>query len=265
MSVVYRMQSEDRTTFVKTVFERLHIQREAAGKNILIKPNVVSHEPYPTTTHPEMVEACVELLRGTAKSIVVADGPAWDSGDTDAVIREHPLKQTCDGLRVPFVNLLRDGIRKTRTRTYELDIAQMALACDLILSLPVLKSHGMGLTGALKNQFGVLHPEEKIRSHRTRDMNVVVAEINEVVRPDLCIVDAVRTMIDTNEVRHGGRPHELGYLLAGTDPVSLDTEGLSLLKMVEPKLQDKQIEDIGHVNHAAGLGIGKTVYEIVEL
>ena len=163
------------------------------------------------------------------------------------------------------MDLLSKGARKAKTRSYELEVSAMASEYDFILSLPVLKSHGMGLTGALKNQLGFLHAEDKIRSHRVRDMNLVVAELNEVVRPHLYIVDAVQTMINTNEVRHGGQPRDLGYMLAGTDPVSLDVAGLELLKEVEPRLEGKRFEDILHVNHAVRLGIGEPGYEIIEL
>lgn len=265
MSIVYKSRTEDRATFIKTVFEELHIQEEVSGKRILIKPNIVSSEPYPTTTHPETVETCVQLLRTSAGKIMVADGPAWDAGDSESIISGHPLKQTCDTLGVAIADLLSEGSRKVATRSYELDIAEMASQYDYILSLPVLKSHSMGLTGALKNHIGFLRTEDKLRSHRERDMSVVIAELHEVVRPNVYIVDAVETLIDTNEIRHGGRPHQLGYMLAGTDPVGLDVAGLAILREVEPKLQNTQFEDILHIKHAAALGIGETQYEIVEL
>jgi len=265
VSIVYRTRSEDRATFIKTVFERLEVRKEASGKSILLKPNIVSHEPYPTTTHPETIETCVQLLSGIGKKLIVADGPAWDAGDSASVIDGHPLKKTCDALGVTIADLIGEGSRKVKTRSYELAVSEMAFEYDYIISLPVLKSHGMGLTGALKNQFGFVQSEEKLRSHRVRDMNAVIAEINEVFRPSLYIVDAVQTMVVTNEVRHGGEPHDLGYLLAGTDPVSLDAAGLELLKEVEPKLDGKRLEDIHHVKHAAGLGVGEERYEIVEV
>ncbi len=265
MSDVYLEQTEDRAAFIKAVFERLGIQEEVSGKSVLLKPNIVSGEPYPTTTHPEVIQTCVQLLRDSASKIVVADGPAWDAGDTQSVIDAHPLKHTCDELGVRLVNVMCDGIKKVKTRSYELEIAQMAFDYDFIVSLPVLKSHGMGLTGALKNQFGLVQTDDKLRSHRTRDMNLVLGELNEVVRPQLYIVDAVQTLIDMNEVRHGGRPHPLGYMLAGTDPVSLDAAGLPLLKKVEPKLKDADVHDILHVKNAAAMGVGQIQHETIEI
>jgi len=142
----------------------------------------------------------------------------------------------------------------------------MAFEYGFIISLPVLKSHSIcGLTGALKNQLGFLSVAEKGQLHWGRDVHKTIAELNRVVKPDLYVVDAVQTLITTNEVRHGGQPRKLGYMLAGTDPVSLDVAGLELLKEVEPKLRDKHFNDILHLKYAVNLGIGKPRYEIIEL
>jgi len=265
VSIVYQEKTEDRAGFIKQVFEQLNVAEAAAGKSILLKPNIVSHEPYPTTTHTEVIQTCVELLQGVGGKVVVADGPAWDAGDSAAVIEGHPLKQLCDDLKIPIAHLNCDGSRKVKTRSYELEMAEMALQFDYIISLPVLKSHGMGLTGALKNHFGLVQTAEKLQCHRTRDMNMVLGELHEVAKGHLFIVDAVTSMIETNEVRHGGKPHPLGYILAGTDPVSLDAAGLPLLQTIEPKLEGKKIEDIPHVAYAARIGVGELEYTIKAL
>ena len=266
MSIVYLGRSEDREAFVKVVFQRLAVQSKVTGKQILIKPNIVSHESYPTTTHPITLETCLRLLLPVARKIVVADGPAWDAGDSKSIIEKHPLKRSCDELGVAIVDLLVEGAREVKTGSLELEVSRMAFEYDFILSLPVLKSHGIcGLTGALKNQLGFLSVAEKRRLHWGRDVHKTIAELNQVVKPDLYVVDAVQTLITTNEVRHGGQPRKLGCMLAGTDPVSLDVVGLELLKEVEPKLRGKHFSDILHLKYAVNLGIGEPRYEIVEL
>ena len=265
MGAVYLRQTEDREAFVRMVFQQFDIQGKAAGKVILVKPNIVSHEPYPTTTHPAMLEACLQLLQGSSKKVIVADGPAWDAGDSQDVIEMHPLKRSCDKLGIAMMDLLSKGAKKVRTRSFELEVSLMAFECDIIISLPVLKSHGIcGLTGALKNQLGFLSIAEKKRLHLGGDVHRVIAELNEVVKPGLHIIDAVQTLIDTNEVRHGGKPKALGYMLAGADPLSLDALGLELLAKVEPRLRRKRLDDILHLRHAAELAVGDPEYKTVE-
>ena len=266
MSVVYLRRGEDRGAFVTAIFQRLEVQRQVTGKQVLIKPNIVSNEPYPTTTHPETLEACLRLLLPVAGRILVADGSAWDAGDSKSIIKKHLLRQSCDELGVTITDLHIDGAREVKTQSLELEVSQMAFECDFILSLPVLKSHSIcDLTGALKNQLGFLSVAEKRRLHWSRDVHTVIAELHQVIKPDLYIVDAVQTLVNTNEVRHGGKPKVLGYMLAGTDPVSLDVAGLELLKKVEPKLRNKHFNDVLHLRHAVNLGIGESRYEIIEL
>ena len=266
MSIVYLRRGEDREAFVRTVFQRLAVQKKVTGKQVLIKPNIVSHEPYPTTTHPATLKACFRLLLPVAEKVLAADGPAWDAGDSKSIIARYSLKQSCDELDVTIADLLIEGTRGVKTQNAELEVSRMAFEYDFILSLPVLKSHRIcGLTGALKNQLGFLSLAEKRRLHWGRDVHKIIAELNHVVKPDLYIVDAVQTLINTNEVRHGGQPRILGYMLAGTDPVSLDVVGLELLKEVEPRLKGKHFGDILHLRHAVNLGIGEPGYDIIEL
>ncbi len=265
MSTVYLRKTEDREAFVRMVFQVLDVQRKAAGKEILVKPNIVSYEPYPTTTHPATLEACLGLLQGFARKVIVADGPAFDAGDSESIIERHPLKNSCDKFGIAMIDLLSKGTKKVKTRSYELEVSLMAFECDLIISLPVLKSHGIcSLTGALKNQLGFLSVAEKRRMHWALDVHRVIAELNEVVKPSLYIVDAVQTLINTNEVRHGGRHQALGYMLAGTDPVSLDALGLELLMKVEPRLRGKYPNDILHLGYAIDFAVGQPTYEILE-
>jgi uncharacterized protein (DUF362 family) len=77
-------------------------------------------------------------------------------------------------------------------------------------------------------------------------------------------VDGVQTLINTNELRHGGKPRTMGYMLAGGDSVSLDALGLELLGKFEPRLRLKRINDVLHLRYAIELGVGDQGYEIVE-
>jgi uncharacterized protein (DUF362 family) len=265
MSAVLLRETDDRLAFVRLAFEQFQFLSRAAGRTVLLKPNIVSHEPYPTTTHPSLLEACLTILKPIAKRIIVADGPAWDAPDPEWIIDNHPLKGPCDRLGVPITDLLAGDVRTVRTRKHELEVSLMAFECDLIVSIPVLKTHGIcGMTGALKNQLGFLSLDNKRRLHHGWDVNSVIAELNEVVVPSLHIVDAVETMTFTNEARHGGRQARLGYMLAGTDPLSLDVLGLELLGKVEPRLEGKSFEEIPHLRHAAAIGLGESTYEIIK-
>lgn len=267
MSTVFVQRTENREAFIRTVFQRLKTQDNAYGKTVLLKPNIVSYEPYPTTTNLQTIESCVRMLSLVTKHIIVADGTAPDAGDSVAIITKHPLKRCCDSLGITISDINAQGVKSIKTRSYELEVSSMAFDVGFIISLPVLKSHNIcDLTGALKNNLGFLSFKEKGRLHgRSHDVHRITAELNLIIKPDLYIVDAIKTLINTNEVRHGGKLANLGYMLAGTDPVSLDVAGLELLKEVEPRLKNKQWSDILHIRYAVDLGIGNPQYQIVEL
>jgi uncharacterized protein (DUF362 family) len=125
MSTVYLRQGDDREAFIGKSFQHFDIRGKAEGKSVLLKPNIVSHEPYPTTTHPDTVETCIKLLQGVASNVVVADGPAWDAGDSEFILENHPLKASCDKFKVPLLDL-HSKVRKIKTRSLELEVSQLA-------------------------------------------------------------------------------------------------------------------------------------------
>jgi len=91
-----------------------------------------------------------------------------------------------------------------------------------------------------------------------------IAEVNVAVPTDLFIVDAVQTMIKAQECRHGGCPAELGVMIAGTDPVSIDCYGLDLLQKVEPELKATK-SNVKYIKCASDYGVGKMDYEMHEI
>jgi len=264
MSLVYLQKTKNRKKFAAKALE--HIKEEVLGaKKILLKPNIVSFEPYPTTTHPELLETCLEFILNLKKEVLVADGPAPDAGNSKKIIENHPLKKVCDKFQLPLIDLCAGSMKEIKTKVSKLKISTIPFECDFVISLPVLKSHSeCGITGALKNQFGLLFGKDRTMLHAApwKDIHKAIAEINLIARPNFWIVDAVQTVIVTNEIRHGGKAKELGYMLAGKDPVSLDIEGLKLLKTVDPDLKDKAPEDILHLKYAIEFGIGEREYEV---
>jgi uncharacterized protein (DUF362 family) len=252
-------QTEDRKGFVRKLFGVLGVaQRLRNVDRVLIKPNIVSSEPYPSTTHPDVLSECLRLITQEHRAVAVADGPAVDAGDSRTILDGHPLKRICDSFGVPLLDLARAEPTTVSTGTgMELEIAALALQYDFVVSLPVLKAHGVCfLTGALKNQFGFFSTAERVKLHLGEDIFRAIAEVNRLVRPGLFVVDAVETMIGANELRHGGAPAKLGYMLGGVDPVSLDAFGLGLIGQVDPGLSGKGYRDIPYLAQAAELAIG---------
>jgi uncharacterized protein (DUF362 family) len=208
----------------------------------------------------------LEFLSG--KDVVVGDAPAVDAGNAQNVIFSSPMHAVCEAHGVPFLNLYKGSDTKfVSPRGYSLTLFALPLDKDLVISLPVLKSHNVcGITGALKNQFGYLPRRERIAMHvGMKDIHKGIAELAVAAKPHWFIVDAVQISVCAQEIRHGGNVQDLGYMLAGSDPVALDCFGLELLQKAAPELQHKSPQDIAHLKHALDYGVGSAEYQTVEI
>jgi uncharacterized protein (DUF362 family) len=265
MPTIYWSQTANRKAFVSSVLEALKPQIQGAH-TFLVKPNLVSSEPCPTTTHPETLQAVLEFLSG--KDVVVADAPAIDAGSAKTIIASSPLRSVCEAFGVPLLNLYKSqDAQFSSPRGYSFAMFALPLQKDCVISLPVLKSHNVcGMTGALKNQFGYLPRRERIAMHvGIKDIHKGIAELAVAAKPHWFIVDAVQCSVCAQEMRHGGEVEDLGYMLAGSDPVALDCFGLQLLQKVAPELQQKSPQDIPHLKYALEYGVGSANYQAVEI
>lgn len=260
MSAIYVAENCNRKDFVSKIMKNFKTQITRANK-IFIKPNIVSSEPYPTTTHPQILDTLLDHLSG--REVIVGDGHAVDTGYTKNIIENSPLKQICKHHGIELVNLYNKKMKKwTSPRGYTIEISKLPLECDYVISLPVLKVHKQcGLSGALKNQFGYLSKLNRILMHtKIKNIHKGIAEVNVVCPTNLFIVDALETLTEAQECRHGGCQAKLNTMLAGTDPVSLDGLGQKLLQKVDRNIQ----QNIKHLNYAEQYGVGKKDYTIIK-
>jgi uncharacterized protein (DUF362 family) len=256
MSTVYFSQNGNRVHFVNQVLE-IYKSSFQKAKKVFLKPNIVSYEPYPTTTHPEVLEAVLKRLNGC--KVVVGDAPAIDAGRSSRILKKSPLREICERYSIKLVNLYSEKMKTIQSsRGYKMTVSVLPLDCDFVISLPVLKIHGMvGLSGALKNQFGYLSRQDRLLMHcKVKDIHKGIAEVNIAVPTNLFIVDAVETMIKAQECRHGGCPAKLNTMIAGTDPVSIDLFGLQLLRRLEPEFEHKKNQALKHIELASSYGLG---------
>jgi uncharacterized protein (DUF362 family) len=151
----------------------------------------------------------------------------------------------------------------TSPRGYKIKLSTIPNDSDYVISLPVLKTHKQcGISGALKNQFGYLSKLDRILMHtKIKDIHKGIAEINVANKTNLFIVDAIETLTKAQECRHGGCPTKLNTMIAGTDPVALDTFGHEMLQKVDPTTK----KNIKHLNYAQQYGVGKKDYTIKKI
>lgn len=102
---------------------------------------------------------------------------------------------------------------------------------DILIDMPITKDHaGNKFTGTLKNLMGLNSPQSNRTFHRKdwdtnpdsiRHLEECIADLNTIVHPDLCIVDATEFII-TNGPFGPGTLHKPLKVVAGIDRVAID-------------------------------------------
>ena len=200
-----------------------------AGKSVLLKPNVLGpiSQERPVCTHPSLVRAAVEAVRrrGAARIMVGDNSGMRAYGSNEHAARVSGILDAADGHWVnlgasPVATALRCEVAA------RLAFSREVLQADLVIGLPKMKTHvGTGVTGAVKNTYGHLVGGEKVRLHREARGPEAFAraaiDVYQVRPPDLSILDAVVAM--EGQGPSGGKPREVGRVLASTNAVALDT------------------------------------------
>lgn len=103
---------------------------------------------------------------------------------------------------------------------------------DVLISIPVTKDHaGNKFTATLKNMMGLNSPLNNRTFHKPNwktdiadihHLDQCIADLNTVIKPDLCIVDATEFII-TNGPFGPGKLHKPKKVVAGTDRVAIDS------------------------------------------
>ncbi len=201
---------------------------------IIIKPNLTNSSPPPVTTDVAAAEAVYNYCKARTKAeIAIGDGcGSGRTPDVFAALGYTDLAKRC-GLRLidfndaETVTLQNDNALQLK-RFHIPRIVQQAF----IISLPVLKDHSFTKTTiAMKNMFGIAPGKyyggswnkSKLHSPST-DKSVV--DICRYKKPDLSIVDASTALTG---MHLAGTHKKIGLILAGFDPVAVDTLGSKLL------------------------------------
>lgn len=248
----------------------------APNKKVLIKPNL-SYPLHPNTgctTDPRIVESLIKILQNlNAREIVVGDGTGKASKfDTMSTYRITNLDKVCERFQLRFVDFNTDRATNVKIETgkvlKEIKIAKTVLDADIIINVPKMKTHWMiGVTACIKNLMGCVVGEDRTKKfHDKRRLYSVhqhIVDLNKVIRPALHVVDGIIGMQGRGPGH--GTPIAMGLIIAGRDPVAVDTvttrcmgydhrkidyiryaaeQGLGTMNLDEIKIVGEKIEDV---------------------
>ena len=196
-------------------------------ETILLKPNwIVAANPEKcATTHPSVFRAICDIFAKTNCKLTYGDSPGYNTSEEAA--RETGYLNVAQEFGLPLADFENGQEITTETgfepRTFT--IANGALECDGIISLPKLKTQGfLKLTGAVKNQFGCIPGKRKgayhAQLHKPADFARMLIDLNMFLRPRLYVMDGIIGMEGNGPMN--GEPKKMNVLLFSADPIALD-------------------------------------------
>jgi len=204
------------------------------GQTVLLKPNLLAgYAPErAVTTHPSVVRAAILLVQEAGGRAIVGDSPGVGALSSVAKTCGIAAVLAETGARLADCERAVDFDAPKNTVAKRLTLVKAVADADVLITLPKLKTHGhMTMTGALKNQFGLIPGKLKAQWHfrlqRPEWLAELILDIHRVVRPRLAIMDAVVGMEGQGPT--GGRPRQLGFFLAGHDLAAVDTLACHLI------------------------------------
>ncbi|HEY3284627.1 MAG TPA: DUF362 domain-containing protein [Armatimonadota bacterium] len=232
-------------------------------ETVLLKPNLLSKRTpeEAVTTHPNVVRAVAELVLEAGGEPFIADSPSFYP--IQAVAGPTGMADVAQTLGIPLVPL-RQPVRVTNRWTpspKSFHIDRLVLEADVVINLPKVKSHRqLRLTGAVKNLYGCMPGKRKALWHalaRNNDprFSEGVLAVALAAGSTLTIMDGIVAMEGDGPAE--GTPRDLGLLMAGADPISVDTV---LGHLLGAPAEDTLIHDA-----ARRLGLGQTALTQIEL
>ena len=206
------------------------------GMRVALKPNLVVAKPASSgaTTSPGVVAGTIEFLKDRGVTDITIMEGAWAGESTERAWLAAGYRELEKKYGVRLLDLKKDRTRVVSAAGMKIEICESPLEADRLVNLPVLKGHCQTLmTCALKNLKGCLPDHEKRRFH-SLGLHRPIAALNLAIRPDLVLVDALCGDLAFEE---GGNPLEMNLLMAGSDPVKIDSYGASLLKIPQSEIE----------------------------
>jgi uncharacterized protein (DUF362 family) len=210
--------------------EDLRVIGQLQDRRVFLKPNIVEYEANTAinTNAAVVAGAAIAFLKAGAREVVVGEGPGHRR-DIEYLLVSTGLYDHLRELRIQFVDLNHDQVRRVPLRSHFTRLGELALPIELlksdfVVSMPKLKTHHWaGITASMKNFFGVVpgavYGWPKNILHM-KGIDASILDLNATVRPQFTIVDAVTAMEGDGPIM--GKPRQMGLLAMSSDLAAAD-------------------------------------------
>lgn len=275
-SRVSLIRTTDRVSGVERSIEALQTN-PVKGKDVLIKPNFNTADPFPGSTHNDTLAALVQKLWDMGAAFIRLGERSYPP--TQRVMQDKNIVALMKDLGVEIVNFdelsKEDWVKVDAPDSHWRDgfrVARPILEAECLVSTCCLKTHQFGgiFTLSLKLHVGVVpttrhgfsYMEELHSSPHQRRM---IAEINAPFSPDLVVLDGIEAFVDGGPMT--GKRVQGDVFLASTDRVALDATGVAVLKHLgsNESIMKPRVYAQEQIARAAELGLGAASANEIEL
>jgi uncharacterized protein (DUF362 family) len=250
---------------VMTPFEA-RIREAIKGKQVVIKPNMVSTSVPLCATHVDAIRGVMEFLKPMYNGqFIIAEASAGD-GDSAVGFKNYGYLDLQKEFDIKFIDLNKSSgspvfILDQNLYPDKIQIADLFVNPDyFIISLSRLKTHNsVVMTAAVKNMMmgapmivpGVdgekpTHYKRRMHAAGSRWLHYNIYQMAKHVRPGLAIIDGVEGMQGNGPSRGFVADHRIA--LAGEDAFAVDS--------LCARLMGIPLENIGYLNFGAADGLG---------
>jgi len=227
------------------------------GQRVVLKPNMsFTRTPeFGATTHPQVVatvaQACMEA---GAQQVLVLDHTLHRA---ELCLERTGIREACKDIPGVHVLALQERkffheIKVPQGKVLErVEVMKELLDNPVLINIPVAKSHSAtGVSMGIKGLMGLIWDREIF--HSQVNMNQALADLATVIKPQLTILDATRALTSGGP----GGPGEVkkpNLIIAGIDPVAVDSYGVSVVPWYGQTFKGRQVEHL-QIAHQRGLG-----------
>jgi uncharacterized protein (DUF362 family) len=210
---------------------------------------------FSATTHPLVVatvaQACMEA---GAQQVLVLDHTLQRA---ELCLERTGIREACKNISGAHVLALQERkffgeIKIPQGKVLDrVEVFKEVLDGHVLINLPVAKSHSAtGVSLGLKGLMGTIWDRESF--HSQYNINQAIADLATVIKPQLTILDATRALTSGGP----GGPGEVkkpNLIIAGIDPIAVDSYGVSLVPWYGQNFKGRQVEHL-LIAHQRGLG-----------
>lgn len=245
--------------------------KDYARKEVALKANFNSADPFPASTHPKTLEALVKALKEADVDRITLFERSGMGSTRDVLTQTGVFALSEDlGFEVVVLDDLdkEDWVKIKGKGTHwrrGFYIPKLLLEANKIIQTCCLKTHRFGghFTLSLKNSVGIVAkkiPEETYdymqELHTSSHQRHMIAEINRYYDVDLVIMDATKAFINMGPEQ--GEIVEPNLILASNDRIAIDMIGVAIMRSYgsTKNVMKGKISELDQIRRAMELGIG---------